>query len=94
MTTDKLSPKQVAQTYFLDEIVLHEVILEAYNELERQVKQHKVPWTRSDIVFKLCNLAVDHEMVPIFSIQKHEILQTVQADYKPEVDELYLMCNT
>lgn len=90
---DKLTPKEIAQTYFLDEIVIHEVILEAYKELERHVKQHKKPWTKSEIVYKLCNIAVDNNMVDIFSISKHNILQIVKTDYQPEVEELYLMCN-
>lgn len=90
---DKLTPKEIAQTYFLDEIVIHEVILEAYNELERHVKQHKKQWTKSEIVYKLCNIAVDNDMVDIFSINKHDILQIVKTDYQPEVEELYLMSN-
>lgn len=81
--------KQVAQMFYLDDIITHELILDAYNSLEKEIKEHRISWDKSDIVYKLSNMVLSHEFADIFNIQKPKILKTITEDYTSEIDYLY-----
>ena len=85
---DQLTAKQVAQLYYLDEIITHEVILEAYNTLKTQIEQHRIKWSETDIMYKLCTLAAEHELSKSFNLKPRDIGKTIQSDYQSEVSEL------
>lgn len=89
---DRLTEKQIAQTYYLDDIILHEVILESLQQLDKQVSKHPVSWTKSDLVYKLVNLSMENEFMDLFHIEPNELIKAVHSDYNKELDELCLRC--
>lgn len=91
---ENITAKQVAQTFYLDEIVAHEIILEAYSNLEKELKQYPVRWEKSDIVYKLCNTAMEHNLCNIFKLQKTNILNLINTHYTAEITQLYLIGNS
>jgi hypothetical protein len=81
--------KQVAQSFYLDEIVTHELILEAYHSLEKELKAHDIRWDKSDIIYKLVKMVLSHEFAEIFNIQKHNVMKFIYDEYNSEVEYLY-----
>lgn len=88
---ETLTAKQVAQTFYLDDIVMHDVILEAYAELEKQLTQYSIPWNRADIIFKLGNLSMDHSLTGVFNLKKQKIMETIKESYNAEIEHLYMI---
>jgi hypothetical protein len=87
--TEILSTKEIAQLYYLDDIIVHEIILESYNTLLTELSTRKIQWGKSDIVYKLCNISLNHELSEYFKITKHTLLDIIQREYRSEIEELY-----
>lgn len=90
--SERLTEKQIAQTYYLDDIVIHEIILDALQQLIRQVSKNPVAWSKTDLIYKLVNLALDNHLVDIFNLESNEIIKTVHEEYSKELDEICLLC--
>jgi hypothetical protein len=82
--TDKLTTKQIAKNYYIDDIVVHELILEAIDQLKDQSER----MTKYDAVYKICELAINNKMFQAFNIDKYKVLKTVQDEYNIEIDTL------
>jgi len=86
---ENLTPKIIAQQFYLDDIIVHEIILSSYSILEEDLKRHPIPWERSDLIFKLCNLALSHGLVRVFQIDKNRLMNVIQNEYKSEISHLH-----
>ena len=82
--TDKLTTKQIAKTYYLDEIIVHELILDALDQLKDQTEG----MSKYDAVYKICELTINNKMFQIFNIDKYHVLKTVQDEYNSEIETL------
>lgn len=83
-----ITAKQVAQTLYLDEIIIHEIILETIKDLEYHIQEHPISWSRSDIVYKITNRAMNHELCHIFEFSKQDFLDILKNEYDSEIKEL------
>jgi hypothetical protein len=91
---NKLTEKQIAQIYYINDIIVHELIFDALNDLEEKIKKHKVSWSKSDLVHKVTRLASDNELVEIFEITPQEINKVICEQYVSEIEELFLISNS
>jgi hypothetical protein len=89
---ERMTEKQIAQTYYLDDIIMHEVVLETYQALEKQITSRPVPWSKADLTYKLINMSMDHEMTKCFEIEHNKLMNVIQKEYINEIDELFLLC--
>lgn len=88
---ERLSEKQIAQLYYLDDIIKHEVIIDAYEKLKKQNKEYSLNWTRTDIMYQLCNIAIEDDLSKMFNLNKRDISEIIRTDYQTEVEELMLI---
>jgi len=88
-----ITPKSAAQSLYLDDIVIHEIILEAFSQLESELSVHKVLWGRNDISYRICNMAMNHELFRFFGLDKRTILDTLNSEYSAEIDHIQYICN-
>lgn len=83
-----LTPKQIAQAYVLNDIIVHELILEAFNEIEHEARANQLVLTEFDIISQICNLARQNSLYDFFGIENTDILRTVKAEYQTELVNL------
>lgn len=81
--------KQVAQTFYLDDIVTHDLILDSYNTLEKELKERNISWEKTDIIYRIVQMVLSHPYTEVFNIQKHNVLKLIYDDYSSEIENLY-----
>lgn len=86
-----LTPKQIAQTYIVNDIIIHELILDALNEVETCSKIHSIFPTVYDVISRVCNLASQDQMFTVFELDTNDILRTVKNEYMEEITNLVKM---
>jgi hypothetical protein len=83
-----LTTKQIAQAYVLNDIVVHELILEAFNEIEVVATQLQLFMTEYDIINQICHLSRQNDLYVFFGIDNTDILRTIKAEYQLELINL------
>lgn len=86
-----ITPKQIAQTYVLNDIVAHELILAAIDEIEKKKKLTNKQYSKFDIVNKLCSIVSQDDLFVIFELSKSDILEILKNEYSDEIDDLVLL---
>jgi hypothetical protein len=89
-----LTPKQIAQTYVVNDIIVHELILDALNEVETCSKINNISPTIYDVISRVCNLASQDQMFTVFELDTNDILRTVKNEYMEEIANLVKMLAT
>ena len=94
MTLD-ITAKEVAQTFVLNDIIIHEFILDAISKTDNFVEKTKLTnLSKGDLVRIVMNYAAkEQEMKLMFHISDSEILHTIKNDYKNEIEMLYEKLN-
>lgn len=87
---EPLTPKQIAQTYIINEIIMHELILEAINEVESYIGETGNYYSKSDIINKLCILVERDILAKEFNIARSEVLWALKSEY---IDEILALVN-
>ena len=84
----KLTAKQIAQTYVLNDIIVHELIIEAIAEVEDHLNHSSHRFSKSDIISRICTLVLRDQVSKIFDISPNEVLKTIKEEYEIELEEL------
>ncbi len=87
---EPLTTKQIAQTYIINDIIMHELILEAINSIEELLAQSDKNYSQSDIINRICVLISRDPLSSLFDIRKEDILWTLKTEYVNEILSLAL----
>lgn len=82
---EPLTAKQIAQTYVINDIIMHELILEAINEVESSINDSGNVYSKSDIVNRICVLVGKDKLSKDFDISRADVLWTLKAEYIDEI---------
>lgn len=83
-----LTPKQIAQTYVLDDIIIHELILSAINEVESYAIANRLIMTVYDITHRTMLTVCSDALFNFFKLDSHMILRTLHNEYQQELSTL------
>ena len=83
-----LTPKQIAQSYVLNDIIIHELILAALSQIEVDNYQLQSLISKYDIIYRICTLVNRDELCAFFEITNNEILDIINTEYQNEIDNL------
>lgn len=86
--TKFLTPKQIAQTYIINDIIIHELILSSLSEIEKCAKTNKLAPTTYEIINRICVLASQDSLFNEFELSTTDILRIVKNEYQQEVAQL------
>jgi len=89
-----LTPKQIAQTYVLNDIIVHEMILEALNQVEHLMMATDRALTKYDVIHKVASLVAKDELFDFFEIQANEVMKALKEEYNDEIADLLNRNNT
>lgn len=88
-----LTPKQIAQTYVINDIINHELILSALSEVEVYALEQEVLLTAFDIIHRVCEIAIRDPLFDVFELSSSNILRTLRNEYQTEINTLSSMLN-
>ncbi len=82
---EPLTAKQIAQTFVINDIIMHELILEAINQIEESLAQSSNTYSQSDIINRICVLVSRDELSSQFDIKREDILWALKTEYVDEI---------
>ena len=85
-----MTAKEVAQTFVVNDIIMHELILEAINSIEETLSQTDKTYSQAEIINRICVLVSRDELSSQFDIKREDILWVLKTEYIDEI--LALAC--
>jgi len=83
-----MTAKEIAQTFIVNDIIMHELILEAINSIEEALLQTNNSYTRAEIINRICVLVSRDELASIFDIKRGDVLCALRLEYFDEITSL------
>jgi DNA-directed RNA polymerase subunit E'/Rpb7 len=85
-----ITPKEIAQSFVLNDIIVHEIILEAIQKTDNFIDRTSVKQlTNGDLIRIILNYAnKEEELKKLFNISDSELLCTIKNEYKNEIQLL------
>jgi hypothetical protein len=86
-----LTPKQIAQYYILNDIVVHELILAALDKVESFIERqcdNKKQLTKYDLVHRIITECLNDPLFETFGLRGQEIMKAIKTEYAVELDWL------
>jgi hypothetical protein len=84
-TIETITAKQIAQTFVINDIIMHELILEAINDIEESIHESGNTYSKSDITNRICVLVSRDELSSQFDIKREDILWAIKTEYVDEI---------
>lgn len=92
MDTTEKTAKEIAQQYYLDDIITHEILLDVYHDLERFFRTRSYDWSISDIFHRWSKEAASHDLAVVFDIDIKSFQQVLRSEYSTEIRYLFDIC--
>ncbi len=80
-----MTAKEVAQTFVVNDIIMHELILEAINSIEETLSQTDKIYSQAEIINRICVLVSRDELASQFDIKREDILWVLKTEYTDEI---------
>lgn len=84
-TVQLMTAKEIAQTFVVNDIIMHELILEAINSIEETLSQTDKSYSQADIINRICVLVSRDELSSQFDIKREDILWALKTEYIDEI---------